>query len=72
MTDTDDRVLSTEEAAELLGVKPKTVRLWAKTGKIPARRVGGKLWRFSRAQVLAFIREGEAEPEVYASPPSTE
>jgi excisionase family DNA binding protein len=58
MSDSDDRVLSTEEAAELLHVKPKTLREWANLGRIPGRKIG-KSWRFSRAQLLAFVRTGE-------------
>jgi excisionase family DNA binding protein len=36
--------MRTSEVAKLLGVAERTVRRWCKAGKIPARRVGEKLW----------------------------
>jgi excisionase family DNA binding protein len=58
MTDSEDRVLNTTEAAELLRIRPKTLREWVKLGRVPGRKVG-KDWRFSRAQLLEFVRTGE-------------
>ena len=40
-----DSILTVEQAAELLGVRPKTVRALAAGGIIPAVKVG-KPWRF--------------------------
>lgn len=48
-------VLNADEAAELLGVSPWTVREQAKAGKIPGRKIG-KEWRFSRTALLEFLR----------------
>jgi excisionase family DNA binding protein len=42
--------LNVEQAAVHLGVKPCTVREWAKAGKIPARRIG-RLWRFDEKEL---------------------
>ena len=42
---TEDRLHSAESAAELLGVKPSTIRWWWTIGKLP------------RVQTRAFIRE---------------
>lgn len=37
----NEKWISTEEAAEYLGIKPVTVRDWIKKGKgIPARKLG--------------------------------
>ncbi len=47
------KVLKLTQAAEVLQCHPKTLRLMAQAGKIPARRVG-KLWRFSADR----LREG--------------
>jgi excisionase family DNA binding protein len=47
--------LTPEAAAAILGVKPDTVRTWAKAGKIPARRVG-RLWRFVEDELKEFGR----------------
>jgi len=43
-------VLSPDQAAVLLGVKPKTVRRWVADGKLPARKQGRHL-RLLRADV---------------------
>jgi excisionase family DNA binding protein len=40
----DDRLLSPDDAAERLGVAPKTVRAWLRTGKVRGVRAG-RLWR---------------------------
>lgn len=52
----DKEVMSTEEAAEFLGLKPFTVREYAKKGLIPAKKLG-KQWRFVKADLLAWLRE---------------
>src|SRR4051812_48761881 len=40
----DDRLLSPDDAAERLGVAPKTVRAWLRAGKVRGVRAG-RLWR---------------------------
>lgn len=47
-------VLDVEEAAQLLGVSPWTVREQAKRGSLPARKVGRE-WRFSRQALLGWL-----------------
>jgi excisionase family DNA binding protein len=49
-------VLTAEEAAEFLGLNPVTVRLKARSGEIPGRKIG-KEWRFSRRQLLEWLEE---------------
>lgn len=51
-------VLTAEEAAEFLGFNPVTIRLKARLGEIPGRKIG-KEWRFSRTALLEWLREGE-------------
>lgn len=51
-------ILTAEEAAEFLGFNPVTVRLKARSGEIPGRKIG-KEWRFSRTALLEWLREGE-------------
>ena len=51
-------VLTAEEAAEFLGFNPVTIRLKARLGEIPGRKMG-KEWRFSRTALLEWLREGE-------------
>ena len=57
-TRTGKRLVGTAEAATILGVSPTTVVNWANRGRFPAHRyaAGGTttLWRFARADVLAF------------------
>lgn len=55
-------VLTVDQAAELLQVSITQVRRLAKAGTIPARRMGG-YWRFSREALLAWIAEGDAQPQ---------
>lgn len=42
-------------AAQLLGVGERTVRKLASNGKLPASKVGEKLLRFRRADVVAYL-----------------
>lgn len=53
--------LSLREAAELLGMHPATVRLWADRNEIPSRRTSGGHRRFRRADIEARLRQ-ETEP----------
>ncbi len=55
--------LSLREAAELLGMHPATVRLWADRNEIPSRRTSGGHRRFRRADIEAHLRQ-ESEPRV--------
>lgn len=52
-------VLNVDQAAEFLGFSAYTVREKARTGEIPGRKIGRE-WRFSREQLLEWLREGEA------------
>ncbi len=48
--------LTLSQVAELLGVHPSTVRLWADQGKLPVYRTPGGHRRFLRDEILAWIR----------------
>jgi excisionase family DNA binding protein len=50
----ETEVLTLQEAAALLKCHPKTLRLMAMQGKIPARRVG-RLWRFSLLKITEWL-----------------
>ena len=50
-------VLTAEEAAKFLGFNPVTIRLKARSGEIPGRKIG-KEWRFSRRVLLEWLEEG--------------
>jgi excisionase family DNA binding protein len=51
-------VLNVDQAAEFLGFSAYTVREKARTGEIPGRKVGRE-WRFSRDQLLEWLRTDE-------------
>lgn len=59
---TRDNLLSSSEAAEVLGVSGKTVLRWINAGLLPARRirVGGQ-YRIERAAVERFKAEQQQE-----------
>lgn len=52
-----DEWLDTDEAARLLRVHTRTVAKLAKSGALPATRVG-RLWRFRRSDVEAYMSGG--------------
>src|SRR5207253_4622686 len=47
------------EAADLLGMHPATVRLWADRNELPSRRTNGGHRRFRRADIEARLRQEE-------------
>lgn len=55
-----ERWASVDEVAEHLNVKPDTVRTWAKTGYIPAKKIG-KTWRFKLSEVDEWIATGQCD-----------
>jgi excisionase family DNA binding protein len=60
-------VLTVEQAAELLQVRPKTLRALAHEGKIPAVKVG-KPWRFDENLLLEWVARRAKENETRAAP----
>ena len=55
-----DNWINIEEAAAYLGVKSVTVRNWIKKENgIPAHRIG-KLWKFKRTELDAWVKSGRA------------
>ncbi|MBS3952421.1 MAG: helix-turn-helix domain-containing protein [Methylicorpusculum sp.] len=55
----EDRWLSVEEICDYLGVKRDTVYKWINDKSMPAHRVG-RLWKFKKEQVDAWIEAGGA------------
>jgi excisionase family DNA binding protein len=64
---TDVRWLSLEEIAQHLGVKKDTVYKWLAAKKIPAHKVG-RLWKFDKAEIDAWVKSGEAGKKVTKLP----
>ena len=48
-----ERILSVHSAAIRLGVSDRTVRLWARTGRLRGFKEGPKIWRFRETDVEA-------------------
>ncbi|HYK86428.1 MAG TPA: helix-turn-helix domain-containing protein [Ktedonobacteraceae bacterium] len=57
-----DDWLSLRQVADMLGMHPATVRLWADRNELPSRRTNGGHRRFRRADIEARLRQ-EAEPK---------
>jgi excisionase family DNA binding protein len=65
------RILTVEQAAEKLQVKPKTVRAWLKAGKIPGRKIG-RVYRVPEDELETFVSLGLSGDEALAfEPPRT-
>jgi excisionase family DNA binding protein len=45
-----DEIMTIEEVAKYLKLKPQTIYTWAQTGKIPAAKLG-KEWRFKKTVI---------------------
>jgi excisionase family DNA binding protein len=60
-----DKVLSVEQAAEVLGIAPRTMRRWIKERSIPSVKIGGRL-RIMRSSLLGWIWRQE---RAVGSPP---
>jgi len=59
MSPMDERWLSVDEIAEYLGVSKDTVYSWINGRGMPAHRMG-RLWKFKRLQVDAWVESGGA------------
>lgn len=58
----EKEVFNTVEAAEFLGLSAYTVRKFAKTGILPAKKTG-KDWRFYKPDLIAWLRSGQGDNE---------
>ncbi len=58
----EDRWLSVEEIAAYLGINQDTVYKWITRKQLPAHKVG-RLWRFRREEVDAWVLQQDA-PEI--------
>ncbi len=54
--DDTDRIMTLEEVAEYLRVKPQTIYTWAQEKKIPAAKLG-KEWRFRKSVVDKWFND---------------
>lgn len=59
----NDNYISIDEAAEYLGIKTVTLRNWIKKDEhIPAHKIG-KLWKFKRSELDAWVNSGKSAME---------
>jgi excisionase family DNA binding protein len=59
----EDRWLSVDEITAYLGVSRDTIYNWISQKGLPAHRLG-RLWKFKRDEVDAWVRQGGAsEPD---------
>lgn len=50
----DDRLISAQEAGQILGRNEKTIRRWVAEGRLPARRICGRL-KISLRECMAIV-----------------
>jgi excisionase family DNA binding protein len=53
----DHDLLTAEQLAERLGVKPRTIREWFRAGLIPASRLTRKVIRYDFGQVVTALEQ---------------
>ena len=56
----ENDLLTAEQLADRLGVKPRTVKQWSQDGLIPAKRLTPKVIRYSLDDVIASLQERQA------------
>lgn len=55
----DDKWINIKDAADYMGVSKDAIRLWIKKdSKIPAYKIG-KLWKFKKSELDAWIKNGK-------------
>jgi excisionase family DNA binding protein len=55
-----DELLTVEEAAAILKVKPSTIRHWVREGRMPCYRLGPRATRFTRELLRQFVERSLA------------
>jgi excisionase family DNA binding protein len=56
-----ERLLTPEAAANRLGIAPRTLREWLRSGKLPGVKLG-RLWRVKETDLEAFIAKSATSP----------
>jgi excisionase family DNA binding protein len=63
----DSELLTVPEAAELLRLKPSTIRAWVSQRRIPYVKLGGRLVRIRRSDAQAIIESSLVPVEDHQS-----
>ena len=58
----EDRWFSVDEIADHLGIKRDTVYKWISERQMPGYKIG-RLWKFDRKEVDAWVKSGAASEE---------
>jgi len=53
----DTLFLTPKEVAEILGVHPKTVHLWLRTGKLVGTKISYRAWRIPQSALATFVAQ---------------
>jgi excisionase family DNA binding protein len=61
-----ERWLSVKEVAQYLGVSRSAIYKWIERHNLPAHKAG-RLWKFSRAEVDAWLRNDQATPRTLSA-----
>ncbi len=56
------RLLHVSHVAARLGISPRTVRYWAKTGDLPGFKLGQRQWRFWEQDIVEYIERRQGVP----------
>ncbi len=56
MSQTENEIMTIEEVAAFLRMKPQTIYTWAQEKKIPAAKLG-KEWRFKRSVINRWFNQ---------------
>ncbi len=54
--DNNEKIMTLEEVAEYLRVKPQTIYTWAQENKIPAAKIGRE-WRFRKTVIDKWFND---------------
>ena len=55
-----DRLLTLEEAGEVVGRSPSTIRTWLNTERLAGFKLNGRTWRIRESALRSFIERQEA------------
>lgn len=55
----EKEVLTTEEAAEFLGIDPQTLQRWMREKDVPVIKIGPRYTRFLRSSLLEWLKRQE-------------
>lgn len=58
---TTDDIIPRARAAEMLGVKPETLRDWERRGILPVNRPGGRRAAYHRSDILALLEQRQTK-----------